>query len=534
LLSQWKDKNCANTVSIEFKLYFSHGIYPACPQTVQGLSVIEHFFHAIWIFLKNFIDVYSAALYLNPYPIHAERKSGMRMKQGRILIVDDDEDVLHAARLFLKQHLAEVHTEKNPANIPTLIRNESYDAILLDMNFTQDVTSGREGFHWLGKILEIDPSAVVVMITAFGDVEMAVRAIKEGATDFVLKPWHNEKLLATISAAMHLHQSKMEVHNLKSRQRLLSANLDTPFHDFLGNSPAILQVFKTIKKVSQTDVNVLILGENGTGKELVARELHRQSKRRDEVFISVDMGAISETLFESELFGHVKGAFTDAREDRAGRFEIASGGTLFLDEIGNLPKPLQSKLLTVLQNREIIRVGSNKSLPIDIWLICASNMPIHDMVAQNEFRQDLLYRINTVEIHLPPLRERTEDIPLLVNHFLKNYSKKYNMPLKKVNAPTWKKLEKYRWPGNVRELQHAVERAVIMSDAPVLRPADFLLSDTPSPEQGLVFEEYNLDEIEKTVIRKTLKKHHGNVSHAAKELGLSRTALYRRLERYGI
>ncbi|NUM69415.1 MAG: sigma-54-dependent Fis family transcriptional regulator [Ignavibacteriaceae bacterium] len=458
----------------------------------------------------------------------------MTKKLGKILVIDDDEDVLVAARMFLKQHVALVHTEKNPQLILTLLKNESYDVILLDMNFTRDASGGAEGFHWLNQILTIDPSAVVVLITAFGDVEMAVNAIKQGAMDFVLKPWQNEKLLATLSAAMNLRQSRAEVDHLRSRQQVLSAELDQQFQDFVGACAAMQRVFSTIQKVAQTEANVLILGENGTGKELIARELHRQSKRKQEVFISVDMGALSETLFESELFGHMKGAFTDAKEERAGRFEAASGGTLFLDEIGNLSLPLQAKLLTVLQNRQIVRLGSNQPRPIDIRLICATNLPIHEMVTQKRFRQDLLYRINTVEIHVPPLRERTEDIPLLVEHFLKAYAKKYQKPLPRVNAATLKKLEKYHWPGNVRELQHALERAVIMGETQVLQPTDFLLVASESREDGLVFDNYNLEEVEKAVIRKTISKHGGNISQAARELGLTRTSLYRRLEKYGL
>jgi len=458
----------------------------------------------------------------------------MSKKFGKILVVDDDEDVLQAARLFLKQHISQVHTEKDPDQIPSLLKNENYDVILLDMNFTKDVTSGMEGFHWLSKILEMDPSTVVVLITAYGDVDMAVRAVKEGATDFVLKPWENERLLATISAAMNLRKSRMEVDNLRLRQKQLSADLDQPFHDFISVCSAMTEVFTTIRKVAKTDANVLILGENGTGKELVARELHRQSLRANEVFIAVDMGALTETLFESELFGHVKGAFTDAKEERAGRFEVASGGTLFLDEIGNISSPLQAKLLNVLENREVTRIGSNKSRHIDIRLICATNMPIQDMVAETKFRQDLLYRINTVEINLPPLRERTEDIHLLVEHFLLIYSNKYKKPLKRVSSATLKKLERYRWPGNVRELQHAIERAVIMSDSLVLQPTDFFFASQDTRGDGLVFENYNLEQIEKLVIRKTLSKYGGNVSQAAKELGLTRTSLYRRLEKYDL
>jgi len=458
----------------------------------------------------------------------------MNKKFGKILVVDDDDDVLVAARLFLKQHAALVQIEKNPEAIPTLLKNETYDVILLDMNFTKDTGSGSEGFHWLERIVEIDSSAVVILITAYGDVEMAVRAIKEGATDFVLKPWQNEKLLATLSAATNLRQSRLEVDSLRSRQKLLSSDLDQPFHDFIGACAPMKTVFATIQKIAKTEANVLILGENGTGKELVARELHRQSLRGKEVFISVDMGALSETLFESELFGHVKGAFTDAKEDRAGRFEAATGGTLFLDEIGNLSLPLQAKLLTVLQNQQVTRLGSNKALPINIRLICATNMPIKEMVAHKEFRQDLLYRINTVEIELPPLRERIEDIPLLVDHFLEIYSKKYQKPHKRVSAAAIKKLEKFHWPGNVRELQHAVERAVIMSDSQVLQPTDFFFTPAEAREDGLIFDSYNMEDVEKVVIQKAISKHGGNISQAAKELGLTRAALYRRLEKYGL
>ncbi|MCB0302392.1 MAG: sigma-54-dependent Fis family transcriptional regulator [Calditrichaeota bacterium] len=453
---------------------------------------------------------------------------------GKILIVDDDEDVLLAARLLLKKHAALVHTEKNPRALPALLRNESYDVILLDMNFTRDVTSGREGFHWLNEVLAIDPSAVVILITAYGDVDLAVRAIKEGATDFVLKPWQNEKLLATLSTAMKLRSSRREVDELRSRQALLSADLDQPFSELVGSCPSMQQVFATIRKVAATDANVLILGENGTGKELVARELHRQSRRSQEVFISVDMGAISETLFESELFGHIKGAFTGAKEDRPGRFEIADGGTLFLDEIGNLSMPLQAKILTVIQSRKVTRVGANQARDIDIRLICATNLPILEMVAQKEFRQDLLYRINTVEIHLPPLRERQEDIPLLADHFLRVYATKYRKPPLRLNAATLGKLQKYHWPGNVRELQHAIERAIIMSDTPVLQPGDFFFSSADSGEDSLFFENYNLEEVEKLVIRKAITKHAGNISQAARELGLTRASLYRRLEKYGL
>ena len=458
----------------------------------------------------------------------------MTKKSGNILIVDDNEDLLLAARLFLKQHFSLVHTEQDPEKIPLLLQNENYDVILLDMNFTLDATSGVEGFLWLEKILQIDPSAVVILITAYGDVEIAVKAVKAGATDFVLKPWQNEKLLATLSSALNLRYSRLEVDKLRSRQKQLSDDIDQKYHNMIGVSPAIRKVFATIDKVAATEADILILGENGTGKELVARALHRQSPRAGEVFISVDMGAIAETLFESELFGYMKGAFTDARENRPGRFELASGGTLFLDEIGNLSLAMQAKLLGVLETRKVTRLGSNAPRDIDIRLICATNMPIYDMVARNDFRQDLLYRINTVEIQLPLLRERQEDIALLVDHFLGLFSKKYKKPITSVSAPALKKLERYRWPGNIRELIHTLERAVILAESQILQPADFLFPDTEKKVEGVVFDNYNLEEVEKAVIRKALKKHAGNVSHAARDLGLTRTSLYRRMEKYGL
>ena len=458
----------------------------------------------------------------------------MVRKTGRILVVDDNEDLLLAARLLLKQHFVLVHTEKNPLKIPTLLQNENYDVILLDMNFTVDSTSGAEGFMWLERIMKIDPSAIVVLITAYGDVETAVRAIKAGATDFVLKPWQNEKLLATINSALKLRMSRIEIDRLRSWQKQISDDIDQKFHDMIGTSPAIVAVFKTIAKVAATDANVLILGENGTGKELVARALHRQSLRRNDVFISIDMGALAETLFESELFGHVKGAFTDARENRAGRFELASGGTLFLDEIANLSLPMQAKLLSVLETRKVIRLGSSTPRDFDIRLICATNMPIHDMVSKNEFRQDLLYRMNTVEIHLPRLRDRGEDILLLAKHFLKRYAKKYKKPVVGIGPAAINKLQRYRWPGNIRELRHTIERAIILTESSLLKPSDFLFPEVEVKSEGLVFEDYNLEEVEKTVIRKALKKHEGNISRTARELGLTRTSLYRRMEKYGL
>ncbi len=458
----------------------------------------------------------------------------MDRKNGKVLIVDDNEDILSAARLLLKSHVALVHTEKNPERIPALMKNETYDVILLDMNFAKGATSGTEGFEWLGRILALDPLAVVILITAYGDVGMAVRAIKEGATDFILKPWQNEKLLATLSAAFSLRASRDEASSLRQRQDRLGADLDRPFRDFLGQSGAMKDVFATIDKIARTEANILILGENGTGKELAAREIHRQSHRHREIFVGVDMSAIPETLFESELFGHVKGAFTDAREDRAGRFEVASGGTLFLDEIGNLSMPLQAKLLTVLENRQVFRVGSSRPVGIDVRLVCATNMPIHQMVGQNRFRQDLLYRINTVEVRLPPLRERADDVPLLVEHFLAAYCRKYAAPLKKASPSALRKLEGYEWPGNVRELQHTIERAVILCDHPILQPDDFCFSVPDAGGTNRVPEGFSLEQVERLLVDRTVRKHGGNVSKAARELGISRAALYRRLEKHGL
>jgi two-component system response regulator HydG len=454
---------------------------------------------------------------------------------GKILMIDDDEDVLLAAKLLLKKHAHQVIIEKNPKKIPFLLNNDTYDVILLDMNFSKDITSGKEGYFWLSQILEKDPSAVVILITAFGDVEMAVKALKEGATDFVLKPWQNEKLLATISTAIKLKKSYTEVDKLKKAKQQLEADMNQPFKDIIGSSKAIKDVFNLIEKVAKTDANVLILGENGTGKELVARALHQRSLRKNQSFVNVDMGAITPSLFESELFGHKKGSFTDAKEDRAGRFELANDGTLFLDEIGNLSMPLQSKLLTVLQNREVTRIGTNQAIPINIRLVCATNMSLHDMIKENTFRQDLLYRINTVEIKLPSLRERREDVPLLAIHFLSQYSKKYRKDIGRISPDAMIGLQKYDWPGNIRELQHAIERAVIMSDDGILEIDDFFfLRGGHTSTDEINSDNLNLDEVEKNVIKKAIDIHDGNISKAANELGLTRASLYRRLEKHGL
>ncbi len=451
---------------------------------------------------------------------------------SKLLIIDDDVDVLSAAKLFLKRHFGQVDIEKNPEKIPFLITNGGYDVVLLDMNFTRDVNTGKEGFMWLDRILDIDPNIAVVLFTAYGDVEMAVRAIKMGAVDFVLKPWDNVKLLETMNSAFEVRQQRTGKSSKSDSLR------DKSKTQVIGKSQAMLRIFDTVERVAATDANILILGENGTGKDLIARMLHENSERASMPFVHADLGSISENLFESELFGHVKGAFTDAREDRTGRFEEAGGGTIFLDEIGNIPLPLQAKLLNVLQNRQVTRVGSNKPKSIDIRLICATNEPIYDRVTQRTFRQDLLYRINTIEVKLPPLRERAEDIGLLAEHFMKIYRKKYNRPVNAISGNLLKQLQRYHWAGNVRELQHAIERAVILAQGNTLQVEDFHFNEPENlreTEHNAAFENtYQLEEMEKSMILKALKKYNGNITEVSRELGLSRPAVYRRIEKYGL
>lgn len=453
------------------------------------------------------------------------------MKDSKILIIDDNEDVLIAARLLLKPLVKTITTANNPANILSLLNSESYDIIFLDMNFTKDTTSGEEGFFWLKKILEIDHQSVVILITAYGEIELAVKAIKEGATDFITKPWQNEKFVATLSSAVKLKNTREELLSIREKQHQLASDINHQFEEIIGISPAIRHIFTTIEKIAKTEANILILGENGTGKELVARAIHQRSHRGNEIFISVDMGSLSSTLFESELFGYMKGAFTDAKEDRAGRFEIANNGTLFLDEIGNLPYEQQAKLLSVLQNRQITRLGSSKPKPIDIRLICATNMNLDELVNQNKFRQDLLYRINTVEINLPPLRSRREDIPLLTEHFLNLYKKKYNKSGLSISKETITKLMNYRWPGNIRELQHTIERSVILAENDILSPDDFFFKQEVTIKE-ITSEAHNLETLERETIKRVIEKYGGNITKAAKELGLTRTSLYRRIEKF--
>lgn len=449
----------------------------------------------------------------------------MNLKNATILIVDDDPDVLTAVRLLLKTEAKEVITEKNPENLRSHLSKQSFDLILLDMNFTSSINTGNEGFYWLNEIKKIKPQSAVIMITAYGDIDLAVRSLKEGAADFVVKPWHNEKLILTIR----------ETLKRKGEKPMPSTNGSLIGKELLGESEAMQSIFYKIEKIAPTDANILILGENGTGKDLIAKTIHMQSLRNNSPFIKVDLGALTESLFESELFGHKKGSFTDAREDRVGLFEAASKGTLFLDEIGNVPLHLQAKLLSVLQNRQVIRLGTNEPIPIDIRLICATNVPIAELANEQRFRKDLIYRINTVEIIVPPLRKRGNDIILLAKHFSKLYSAKYMKPTPDFDGQAIEKLLHHHYPGNVRELQYIIERAVIMTDGNTLQAGDLIFSPI---ETALVEEaepgETKLSAVEKNTILKVIEKHNGNITKAAKELGLTRTALYRRLSKYGI
>jgi DNA-binding NtrC family response regulator len=452
--------------------------------------------------------------------------------KGKILIIDDNEGILKSLSFILKQEFEEVTTIKNPAKFASLLQAGSFDIILLDMNFSAGINTGNEGLYWLKEIIKNDRDAVVILITAYGDIELAVQAMKEGATDFIQKPFDPVKLMSTIKSAYQLRMSKNQVSKLINKQKHLSEDLDKEFTSFIGESDAMMHILAIVKKVAPTNANVLILGENGTGKELIAREIHRQSKRADDVFISVDLGSLSESLFESELFGHVKGAYTGAEEDRKGRFETATGGTLFLDEIGNLPISLQSKLLTVLQNRYIIPVGSNKQVKIDVRLITATNKDLSDLIKDNLFREDLMFRINTIQIEIPPLRERGEDILLLAEHFLKLYAKKYEKSYLRISGTAIDKLKQYEWPGNVRELQHMLENSVIMDDNGVIRPENLHFTTRISSGKQLLDNSLNLSNVEKLTIKEALFKNKGNINQTAKELGVTRKTLYSKIEKY--
>jgi len=456
----------------------------------------------------------------------------MSPNPGKILVIDDDQDILLTTKVVLKKHFGTIETETVPERVIQGIRYGKYDVILLDMNFRAGDTSGKEGLEWLRKIIKANPNALVIMITAYGDIDLAVHAMKEGAIDFIVKPWDNKKLLATVASAYKLSESRKEIANLKEKQIILKEEIDQHYTEFIGQSEEMMIVFETIRKVSATDANILILGENGTGKELVARAIHKNSLRASQIFIPVDLGALPETLFESELFGHVKGAFTDAKENRSGRFKIASGGTLFLDEIGNLSFPLQAKLLSAIEKRHITPVGSNEQVPVDIRLICATNMPLYELASHKQFREDLLYRINTVEIRIPPLRERTSDIPLLADFFKDVFTRKYNKGKMKISRDSYQKLVRYNWPGNIRELQHIVERAIILSESDILKPDDFLVQRAEASSQ--LGEILNMEEVERQTILNALERNHRNMTRAAEDLGMARTTLYRKMKKYDI
>lgn len=455
----------------------------------------------------------------------------MKTKKGKILIVDDSDSVLKTVKQLLKYECESIKALKNPNQLNSLLTQETFDLILLDMNFTAGVNTGNEGLFWLDEILKLDENAIVIMITAYGDIDLAVKAIKKGAADFITKPWDAEKFITTILNAVKLSISKRKNEILETRQEQLNQDISKPFENFIGSSEKMKEVFSLIERVSKTDANILILGENGTGKELIAREIHKRSERAKEIFMTVDIASMSESIIESELFGYVKGAFTDAKEDRIGRFESASGGTLFLDEIGNLPLSIQSKLLTVLQNRKIYRVGSSKEIPIDVRLICATNNNIEHLIEQGNFREDLFYRINTIQIQSPSLKERGKDIIELAQFYLDKYADKYNKGKVRISNAAQNELLNYSWKGNVRELIHTTEKAVILSDKNELGIEDFFLKKDHKTSHNT---SKRLEDVEKETIKEVLEKHKGNLTKVAKELDISRTTLYLKLKKYEI
>ena len=457
----------------------------------------------------------------------------MNSKKGNILIVDDNEELLIAFRLFLGPHFNKIETIKKPDQINNIIKKENYDIILLDMNFKAGINTGNEGIFWMNNIIKEDPTATVILITAFGDVELAVKAMKEGAVDFIQKSWDEDKILSTILSAYKLRKSRLEIKNLKQKQKHLFDKLDKESSPVIGKSAIMMDIIDTINKVAKTDANILILGENGTGKEVIAREIHRRSLRSDQIFVNVDLGSLTESIFESELFGYKKGAFTDAKEDKAGRFEIASGGTLFLDEITNINNNQQSKLLTAIQNREIIALGSERPVQVDLRMIFASNMDIERMSSEGSFREDLLYRINTIQIELPPLRKRVEDIPLLANHFLDIYSEKYKKPDLRLHHSSMEKLVKHSWKGNVRELQHVIEKAVILCNTKIIREDDVFFTVRTAKNIN-VPHSFNMAENEKVLILKALEKYNYNMSQTANKLGINRSTLYDKIKKYDL
>ncbi|MDP5045451.1 MAG: sigma-54 dependent transcriptional regulator [Leeuwenhoekiella sp.] len=448
----------------------------------------------------------------------------MQLKDAKILVLDDDEDVLTALRLLLKPKVKQVVVEKNPNALQSILDTQDFDVVILDMNYNGLVNTGNEGIFWLNKIKHWKPATDVILITAYGDIDLAIRSLKEGASDFLVKPWKNEKLLESVA----------EILSKKKTAKTTKVKLDSETK-IVGDSEPMQEVFIKLKKVAPTDANILILGENGTGKDLIARSIHENSLRKNKPFVKVDIGSLTSTLFESELFGYKKGAFTDAREDRKGRFEAAEGGTLFLDEIGNISLSQQARLLTVLQNRLVTPLGSNEAIPVDIRLICATNLSLTQLADESKFRKDLIYRINTVDFTIPPLRERSSDITLLAHHFVEVYAEKYLKQPFKLAPDFLRKLKEHSFPGNVRELQYALERAVIMAEGDVLYAEDLAFSQLEKlPETELKLKTTNLDAVEKNTILKVIEKNKGNISKSAKELGITRTALYRRLNKYDL
>lgn len=457
----------------------------------------------------------------------------MALEKGKILIVDDDQGVLHSAKMFLKQLFEKVETTDNPLEMLSIIKREGYDVVLLDMNFTKGEIDGKEGISLLQQILEIDHDLPVIFITAYGDFDLAVNAIKVGAYDFIVKPWKNQKLHATILSALKFRKSKRDLNKYKETTDRLEVDNESDYKDFVYESLAMKRVNDLIKRVAITDADVLITGENGTGKEMIARQILQNSNRKDKIFLKVDVGSIQENLFESELFGHEKGSFTDAKEKKTGRFELASGGTLFIDEIGNIDIKLQAKLLSVLQNREMIRVGGTKNIPIDIRLICATNQNLSEMVKQGKFREDLYYRINMFELEIPPLRDRVDDIPSLTKYYLERFKLKYKKTKIRISDSTIEKLKRYNWPGNIRELKNSVERAVILESKTHLT-AESIFPSNQSIAKSNSVQTFNIEENEKQLILKAIQKNMGNMTKTAEDLGLERTALYRRMKKYDL
>jgi DNA-binding NtrC family response regulator len=455
-------------------------------------------------------------------------------KKGNLLIVEDNPEILQALQFFLEYEFNIITSITNPNLIPSTLQSGQYDLVLLDMNFTAGINTGNEGIFWLGEILKIDPTLCVIMMTAYGDIDLAVKAIKNGATDFVIKPWDNDKLLATLNTGLKLRRSALELQKNREKQEKINADLEQQFHEFIGECPSIKRVLDIVDKVSETDANILITGENGTGKGMIAKEIHQRSNRAKKTMVTVDMASIPVSLFESELFGHKKGAFTDAKSDRVGRFEAANQSTLFLDEIGNLSLNMQTKILNVLQERQIIPLGTNKIVPIDVRLICATNKNLEKMVMEGLFRQDLLFRINTIQIDLPPLRERGRDIELMVGYFLDKFSVKYDKGQMSFDLEALQSLKKYLWPGNIRELEHTIEKAVILADHPLIKTDDLFLKVTTRQQTSIQDQPESFEDYEKTIIRKALLRNLGNLSNASKELGISRQTMYRKMKQYGL